>query len=163
MIWTNEDKLIVYVGQRIMLETFPILLPTTTIPSPLTDVVGLTCGTTDSSRLFFIQGKDMKVRELIKAKYHKNSKHITVETTSQIYTTDKKTLLDYYKKQFHKGIQYIESLIDILEHEVNTAVNNKTNTKMYVPRVLENIQAYRELKVKAMNVYRQTLETIKKL
>jgi len=155
MIWNNEDKLIMYVGQKIIPERFDnIVFFASTILPPLVDVVGLTCGTTDSRLLYFIQGKDMKVRELTQAKYHKNSKHITIETAFQIYTTDKKVLFDYYKRQFHKGIQYIEECIDIQEKKANTALN-------YV--ALKNIQKYREQKVNAMNVYRQTIETIKKL
>ena len=162
MIWTNEDKLIMYVGQRIIPEIFTSLLSTTTILPPLVDVVGLTRGITDSSKFYFIQGKDMNVRELQRAKYHKNSKHITIETISQIYTTDKKALFDYYKKQFHKGIQYIESNINIREQNVNAAIS-ETNTIGDIQYALKNIQQYREQKVNAMNAYRQTIETIKKL
>jgi hypothetical protein len=162
MIWNNENNQIMYVGQRITPQVFPNLVSRTIIPSPLVDVVGLTCGVTDS-RLYFIQGKDMNVRELTQAKYHKNSKHITVETTFQIYTTDKKTLFDYYKKQFHKGIQYLEACINTEEQKANTALNNNTNTIMNVHYALKNIQEYRELKVNAMNTYRQIIETIKKL
>jgi len=163
MIWTNEDKLIVYVGQRIIPNVIYHLAFRATILPPLVDVVGLTCGTTDSSRLYFIEGKDMKIRELINAKYHKNSKHIKVETDSQIYTTDKKALFDYYKKQFHEGIQFIESCINTAELVANTAPNNETNTIMNVQCALRNIQRYREQKVDTMNAYRQTIEAIKKL
>ena len=163
MIWTNEDKLIMYAGRKIKPEAFNGLVYTTAILPPLVDVVGLTCGTTDSARLYFIQGKDMNVRELTEAKYHKNSKHITIETALQIYTTDKKTLFDYYKKQFYKVIQYIDSDIDILEQNANTALNNQTNTIMELPYTLKSIQKYKELKVNAMSVYKQTIETIKKL
>lgn len=165
MIWNNEDKLIIYVGQVIKPETFTALVPTTPILPPLVDVVGLTRGTTDSSRLYFIQGKDMNVRELAMAKYHKNSKHITIEAPFHIYTTDKKILFDYYKKQFHKGIQYIESRIDILEQKANTALGDKTKTRTLidVQYALETIQKYRGQKVNAMNAYRQIIETIKKL
>ena len=159
MIWNNEDKLIMYVGQRIFSpEAFNKRLSTTTILPPLVDVVGLTCGTTDASRLYFIQGKDMNVRELTRAKYHKNSKHITIETAIRIYTTDKTALFDYYKNQFHKLIKYIESSINIREQVANTA-----NTIRDVQHALKDIQKYREIKVNAMNAYRQTIETIKKL
>ena len=163
MIWNNEDKLIMYVGQVINPLAFTFLTPTNLILPPLVDVVGLTCGVTDES-LYFIQGKDMNVRELIQAIYHKNSKHITIKTVFQIYTTDKKALFDYYKEQFHKGIQYIESKIKINIQEANTALNNETNIILDAQRMaLKNIQKYRELKVNAMNAYRQTIETIKKL
>jgi len=159
MIWSNEDKLIMYVGQRIFSpEAFNKGLSITTILPPLVDVVGLTCGATDSSRLYFIQGKDMNVKELPRAKYHKNSKHITIETVLRIYTTDKKALFDYYKEQFHKLIQYIESSINIRERIVNTA-----NTIRDTQYALKEIQKYREIKVNTMNAYRQTIETIKKL
>lgn len=159
MIWTNEDKLIMYVGQRIFSpEAFNKLTSTTTILPPLVEVVGLTCGTTDSSRLYFIEGKDMNVRELTRATYHKNSKHITIETEIRIYTTDKKTLFDYYKKQFHKAIKYIESIINTQEQKANTA-----NTIREIAHAFKDIYKYRELKVNAMNAYRQTIETIKKL
>ena len=164
MIWTNEDKLTIYVGQVIKPEIFTYLVPMTPILPPLTDVVGLACGTTDSSRLYFIQGKDMNVKELSTAKYHKNSKHITIESPFQIYTTDKKILFDYYKKQFHKGIEHLESRIDTLGQKANKArLNTVTRTIMDVQYILNSIQKYRELKVNAMNAYRQTIETIKKL
>lgn len=162
MIWNNEDKLIMYVGRRINPEVYYDLISTTQILPPLVDVVGLTCGVTDS-KLYFIQGKDMNVRELMRAKYHKNSKHITIETAFQIYTTDKKTLFDYYKRQFHKGIQYIESNINIQEQKANTALNNETNAIRDVQHALKDIQRYREIKVNAINIYRQTIEAIKKL
>ena len=162
MIWTNEDKLIMYVGQRIIPEIFTSLLSTTIILPPLVDVVGLTHGITDSSKFYFIQGKDMNVRELIRAKYHKNSKHITIEAAFLLYTTDKKALFDYYKEQFHKGIQRIEACINVERQKANTAIN-ETNAIMNVQYALKNIQKYRELKVNAMNTYRQTVETIKKL
>ena len=152
MIWTNEDKLTVYVGQRVVPESFINLFSPTPIIPPLVDVVGLTRGTIDTSKLYFIQGKDMNVRELLGAKYHKNSKHITVETTFLFYTTDKKELFDYYKKQFHEGIRYIDSLIKIQEREAHMPLY-----------ALKNLQKYRDLKVSAMNAYRQTIENIKKL
>lgn len=159
MIWNNEDKLIMYVGQRIFGPEAFNRVSTTTILPPLVDVVGLTCGATDSSELYFIQGKDMKVKALTSSKYRKNSKHITIETALRIYTTDKKALFDYYKKQFHKLIQYIESSINIEEQKANTA-NTTINSIQYA---FKNIQKYREIKVNAMNSYRQIIENIKKL
>ena len=141
MIWSNEDNLIMYVGEKVRPDVFDSLVYVNKILTPLVDVVGLTCGTLDSSRLYFIQGKDMKIRELTKATYHKNSKHITIEAPFKIYTTDKKALFDYYKKQFHKGIQYLSDIC-------------------YTGK---DMQKYREIKVNAMNIYRQTIETIKKL
>lgn len=161
MIWTNEDKLIMYVGQKIKPELFTSLVYPVTI-LPLVDVIGLTCGATDSSLLYFIQGKDMNVREILRAKYHKNSKHVTIETTFLLYTTDKKALFDYYKKQFHKGIQYIEEFIKIQEQNANTAIN-EANAIRDIQYALKNVQKYREIKVNAMNAYRQTIEIIKKL
>ena len=174
MIWTNEDKLTVYVGQRVVPQSFINLFSPTQIVPPLVDVVGLTCGTIDTSKLYFIQGKDMNVRELMGAKYHINSKHITVESTFLFYTTDKKTLFDYYKKQFHEGIRYIDSLIEIQEREVNKPLNNEIYTiaplndgacKIFDEKqyALKNLQKYRDLKASAMNAYRQTIEDIKKL
>ena len=160
MIWNNEDNLRMYVGRRIIPEVYDELVSRDQILPPLVDVVGLTCGATNS-KLYFIQGKDMKVRELTQAKYHKNSKHITIETVFKIYTTDKKALFDYYKKQFHKGIQHLETYINMQTQIANTALNGKS-TISDIHYALETMQIYRELKVQAMNKYRQTIEAIKK-
>lgn len=81
----------------------------------------------------------------------------------KIYSSSQKELFDYYKRQFHKGIQYIESNINIQEQKVNTVLNNETNAIRDVQHALKDIQRYREIKVNAINIYRQTIEAIKKL
>jgi hypothetical protein len=103
----------------------------------------------------------MKVRELAKAKYHINSKHITIETPCLIYTTDKKAFFNYYKEQFHKGIQYVEERINIHQQKANIA--DSAINEIDIQQELKCIKMYRESKVTAINTYRQIIETIKKL
>jgi tRNA A-37 threonylcarbamoyl transferase component Bud32 len=94
MIWTNEDKLIVYVGQRIIPNVIYHLAFRATILPPLVDVVGLTCGTTDSSRLYFIEGKDIGLDENIE-KEEKNNLENKMENINNYHNRKQMSLKDW--------------------------------------------------------------------